>query len=313
MNMDKAKKKELMQRLKGVSIPLITPMTASGDVDEDGFRRNIQYVTEKGIREGKGFLLVMGTTGEFSSLSKDEAARLARIGVEECKGKVPVIVGCNHSNIRDVIDFGKYVAELGVDAILVRPVYYWGIPTEEMILSHYEVIAKEVATAIVIYNRCLSNVVDIPTSTMERLAEMDEVVALKDGTSSLSKFDKTVKALIGKVSYINGWGECYEPYTLLMGTDGFLSVAANFMPETSLKLFSLAESGDFVGAEEVHRLMGPLLDTLFSGTYGQFIGLAKYAAEAVGLAGGPTRPPLPPATEEQKATMKKCLRDLGVS
>jgi 4-hydroxy-tetrahydrodipicolinate synthase len=312
MTMDKAKKKELMQRLMGVAIPLITPMTASGEVDEDGFRRNIQYMIEKGICEGQGFLLVMGTTGEFPSLSKDEAVRVAQIGVEECKGKVPVIVGCNHSNIRDVIDFGKYVAELGVDAILVRPVYYWGVPTEEMILSHYGIIANEVPAAIVIYNRCLSNVVDIPTSTLEKLAEMDEVVALKDGTSSLSKFDKTVKALTGKVACINGWGEPYEPYTLLMGTDGFLSVAANFIPEISLKLFSLAKSRDFMGAEEVHRSMGPLLDTLFSGTYGQFIGLAKYASEAVGLAGGPTRDPLAPATKEQKAAMKKCLQDLGV-
>jgi 4-hydroxy-tetrahydrodipicolinate synthase len=312
MKMDKAKKKELMQRLRGVSIPLITPLKASGEVDENGFRKNIQYMIEKGICEGQGFLLVLGSTGEFPSFSKDEAVRIAQIGVKECKGKVPVIVGCNHSNIKDVIEFGNYVAGLGVDAILVRPVYYWGVPSEEMILSHYGLVAKEVPAAIVVYNRCLSNVVDIPTSTAEKLAEMDAVVALKDGTSSLSKFDKTVKALTGKISVINGWGEPYEPYTLLMGTDGFLSVAANFMPEISLKLFKLAESGDFVGAEKIHRSMCPMLDTLFSGTYGQFIGLAKYAAEAVGLAGGPTRRPLPPPTEEQKAAMKKCLQDLGL-
>jgi len=310
--MDKTRKKELMQRLRGVSIPLITPLDASGEVDEKGFRKNIQYMIQKGICEGRGFLLVLGSTGEFPSFSRDEAARIAKIGIEECKGKVPVIIGCNQSNIEDVIEWGKYVAGLGADAILVRPVYYWGVPTEEMILSHYGLVAKKVPCAIVVYNRCLSNVVDISISTAEKLAEMDEVVALKDGTSSLSKFDKTVKALTGKISIINGWGEPYEPYTLLMGTDGFLSVAANFMPETSLKLFSLAESGDFVGAENIHRAMGPMLDTLFSGTYGQFIGLAKYGAEAVGLAGGPTRRPLPPPTEEQKTAMKKCLQELGV-
>ena len=310
--MDKAKKKELMQRLKGVSVPLITPLKASGEVDEDGFRKNIQYMIEKGICEGQGFLLVLGSTGEFPSFSREESARIAQIGVEECKGKVPVIVGCNQSNIKDVIEWGKYVAGLGVDAILVRPVYYWGVPSEEMILNHYGMVAKEVPAAIVVYNRCLGNVVDLPTSTAVKLAEMDEVVALKEGTSSISKFDKTVKALTGKISVINGYGEPHEPYSLLMGTDGFLSVPANFMPETSLKLFALAEKGDFMGAEEIHRAMCPMLDTLFSGTYGQFIGLAKYAAEAVGLAGGPTRRPLPPPSEEQRASMKKCLQELGL-
>ena len=310
--MDKAKKKELTQRLRGVSIPLITPLKASGEVDEYGFRKNIQYMIDKGICEGQGFLLVLGSTGEFPSFSRDEAARIAKIGVEECKGKVPVIVGCNQSNIEDVIEWGKYVAGLGADAILVRPVYYWGVPSEEMILSHYELVAKNVPSAIVVYNRCLGNVVDLPTSTAVKLAEMDEVVALKEGTSSISKFDKMVKALTGKISVINGYGEPHEPYSLLMGTDGFLSVPANFMPEVSLKLFNLAKSGDYLGAEEIHRSMCPMLDTLFSGTYGQFIGMAKYAAEQIGLAGGPTRRPLPPPTEEQRASMKKCLQDLGL-
>ena len=310
--MDKAKKNELKDRLKGVSIPLVTPLKASGEVDEDGFRKNIQYMIAKGIREGQGFLLVLGSTGEFPSFSREEAARIAKIGVEECKGKVPVVVGCNQSNIEDVIEWGKYVAQLGADAILVRPVYYWGVPTEEMILSHYELVAKNVPTAIVVYNRCLSNLVDLPTSTAVKLAEMDEVVALKEGTSSISKFDKLVKALTGKISVINGYGEPHEPYSLLMGTDGFLSVAANYMPETALKLFSLAQSDDYVGAEDVHRQMSPMLDTLFSGTYGQFIGLAKYAAEQVGLAGGPTRRPLPPPSQAQMTAMKKCLQDLGL-
>jgi 4-hydroxy-tetrahydrodipicolinate synthase len=263
-----------------------------------------------GIKEGQGFLLILGTTGEFSNLSREEACGVVQIGAQECKGKVPFIIGSNHSNIRDVIEFGQYAATAGADAILVRPTYYWGVPSEDMVLCHYHNIAREVPTGIVIYNRCLSNVVDLPIPTLKKLAEMDRVVALKDGTPSLSKFDRTVKELVGKISCINGWGEVYEPYTLLMGTDGFLSVVANFIPHLSIELYSLARNGNYVEAERIHKLLVPLLDILFSGTYGQFIELTKYAMETLGLAGGPARDPLPRATPEQKASLVNCLKNL---
>jgi dihydrodipicolinate synthase/N-acetylneuraminate lyase len=95
-----------------------------------------------------------------------------------------------------------------------------------------------------------------------------------------------------------------------MGSDGFLSCAANFMPEISLKLFSLAQKGDYIGAEKIHRSLMPLLKNLFSGTYGQFIELTKYAMENSGLAGGPVRDPLPRATTDQKRAIRRCLNEL---
>ena len=305
-------KSKLMARLRGVSVPVVTPMKSTGEIDEDGLRHNIGFLIEQGIKEGQGFLLLLGTTGEFSNLNREEARRVVEIGVEECKDRVPLIIGANHSNISDVIEFGQFAASCGADAILVRPIYYWGVPSEDMILRHYKEIAKEVPAGIVLYNRCLSNVVDVPIETLKKLAEMDRVVALKDGTPTFSKFDKTIKALTGKISCINGWGEVYEPYTLLMGSDGFLSCPANFVPQMSLKLFSLAKAGNYVEAENVHRSMMPLLETLFSGTYGQFVELTKFALETLGLYGGPVRDPLPRATEEQKAGIRRCLEDLGV-
>ena len=179
-----------------------------------------------------------------------------------------------------------------------------------MVLSHFREIDKQLEIGIVIYNRCLSNIVDLPIDTLAKLVELENIVALKDGTPSLSKFNKTVKALSGKVSCINGWGELYEPYTLLMGSSGFLSVAANFIPEISLKLYSLAKQGNFVEAEAVHRSLSPLLDALFSGSYGQFVELAKYANEICGLASGPVRTPLPKAKSEQKDAIKMSLSKL---
>ncbi len=305
------KKRELMSRLRGVSVPMVTPFLSSGEVDESGLRKNIRFLIGKGIKEGQGFLLILGTTGEFSNVSREEAREIVRVGVEECKGKVPLVIGANHSNIRDVIEFGQFAATAGADAILVRPTYYWGVPSEDMVLRHYSEIAREVPAGIVIYNRCLSNVVDLPISTLKKLAEIDRVVALKDGTPIFSKFDKTVKELSGKISCINGWGEVYEPYTLLMGSDGFLSCPANFLPQLSTKLFSLARSGNYVEAEKIHRSLVPLLDILFSGVYGQFVELTKYALETLGLAGGPVRDPLPRASSEQKASLVACLKELG--
>ena len=303
-------KKKLSSRLRGVSVPVVTPFKPGGNIDEAGLRKNLRFLINEGIKEGQGFLLILGTTGEFPNVTREEARQLVEIGVEECKGKVPLVIGSNQSNIRDVIEFGQFAASKGADAILVRPTYYWGVPSEEMVLRHYGEIAREVPIGIVIYNRCLSNVVDLPIPTMKKLAEMDRIVALKDGTLIFSKFDKTIKELKGKISCINGWGEVYEPYTLLMGSDGFLSVIANFIPWMSLKLFSAAVEGNYVEAERIHGRVMPLLDVLFSGTYGLFIELAKHAMQVVGLSGGPVRDPLPRATEEQKAMVEHCLKQL---
>jgi 4-hydroxy-tetrahydrodipicolinate synthase len=313
MPMISSEKKELMERLKGVSVPMVTPLAPTGDIDETGLRKNIRYLIRSGISEGNGFLLLLGTTGEFSNLTRDEAHRIVAIGVEECKGKVPLIAGVNHSNIKDAVEFGKFAASLGIDAILVRPPYYWGVPSEEMILKHYDEIAREVPVGIVIYNRCLSYLVDIPIPILLKLSEMEQVVALKDGTPDFRKFDRTIKELSGRISCINGFGEIYEPYSMLMGSTGFLSCAANFIPGHSLKLFSLAQKGDYIGAEKIHRSLMPLLNTLFSGTYGQFIELTKYAMEISELSGGPVRDPLPRATSDQKRAVRHCLEELGVS
>lgn len=303
----------LMKRLQGVSVPMVTPFGPKGEIDEEGLRKNIRFLILSGIKEGQGFLLLLGTTGEFSNLTREEAQRIVVIGMEECKGKVPLVVGANHSNIKDAVEFGKSAASLGVDAILVRPPYYWGVPSEEMILKHYYEIAREVPAGIVVYNRCLSNLVDIPITTLMKLSEMEQVVALKDGTPDFRKFDRTIKDLSGRISCINGFGEIYEPYTMLMGSNGFLSCPANFIPKYSLKLFSLAREGDYIGAEKIHRSLMPLLNTLFSGIYGQFIELTKYAMEIVGLSGGPVRDPLPRATSDQKSAIRKCLGKLNVS
>lgn len=300
-------KASLKNRLIGVSVPVITPMTPQGQVDYKGLERNIDYLIRAGVHEGSGFLLLLGTTGEFSSLSREELCEVAKVGIAVCKGKVPVVIGSNHSNLRDVIEFNNYVESLGADAILIRPVYYWGIPTEEMVLNHYAEIERNTDIGIIIYNRCLTTVVDLPIETLRKLAQFNKVVALKDGTHQLSKFNKTIKALKGTISCINGWGELYEPYTLLMGSDGFLSVAANFLPQVSLKLYALARNGNFNDAEKIHLDLAPLLDSLFSGSYGQFIELAKTGMELRGLFGGPVRLPIPKANEQQKSALKRSL------
>lgn len=303
-------KKELKARLKGVSVAVLTPLTRSGDLDESGLRKNIKFLIGSGIKEGQGFLLLLGTTGEFPNFSREEMQRVIKLGVEECKGKVPLVIGANHSNNKDAIELGQFAASEGADAILVRPTYYWGIPSEEMILRHYSEIAKEVPLGIIVYNRCLSNVVDLPIETIKRLADMERVVAIKDGTPIFTKFDKTIKEVTGKISCINGWGEVYEPYTLLMGSDGFLSMIGNLIPEFAMKLFSLARSGNFLGAEEVHRQLMPLFNILFAGPYGSFIELMKSAMHVRGLAGGPVRDPLPKSSAELKSSVQRSVENL---
>lgn len=301
------KPEELKEKLQGVLVAMTTPFKSDFELDEAGLRKQTHFLMDSGIEEGKGALVSTGTNGECPMLTDEERGRIFKIVVEETKGKAPVVAGCNHTDTRAVIKLAKYAKEAGADGLMISPPYYWA-PSEEIILNHYKTICKETDLGIMVYNNWFATQIDVSIETMSKLAELPNIVALKENTPYIEKFHKIVDALGNKIAIVNGAGEPHEPYASLMGAQGFVTGLANFIPKTLLKIYRAERKGDYVKARNIHRKITPLLDFILGGeSSADSIARIKAAMELVGIPAGPPRPPLISLDEACKKELKELL------
>lgn len=301
------KPEELREKICGVVVVMTTPFKSDFELDEEGLRKQTRFLLESGIKEGTGVLVPTGSTGECPMLTDEERGKIFKIVVEEAKGKVPVVVGCNHTDTRRVIRLAKYAEEAGADGLMISPPYYWA-PSEEIVLNHYKNICKETNLGIMVYNNWFASQVDIPVETMSKLAELPNIVALKENTPYIEKFDKMVEVLGDRIAIVDGFGERHEPYISLMGAKGFVAGVANFIPKTMLEIYKAEKEGEYGKARDIHRKITPLLDFIFGGkSSADYIARTKAAMELVGIPAGPPRPPLIPLDEDSKEELKKLL------
>ena len=301
------KPEELKEKLQGVLVAMTTPFRSDFELDEGGLRKQTHFLIDSGIEEGKGALVPTGTNGECPMLTDEERGRIFKIVVEETQGKAPVVAGCNHTDTRAVVKLAKYAKEAGADGLMISPPYYWA-PSEEIILNHYKTICKETDLGIMVYNNWFATQVDVSIETMSKLAELPNIVALKENTPYIEKFHKIVDALGNKITVVNGAGEPHEPYASLMGAQGFVTGLANFIPKTLWEMYQAERKGDYVKARNIHRKITPLVDFIVGGeSSADSIARIKAAMELVGIPAGPPRPPLIPLDEKGKKELKELL------
>ncbi|MCD6238686.1 MAG: dihydrodipicolinate synthase family protein [Thermotogae bacterium] len=300
---------ELKEKIRGVIVVMTTPFKSNFELDEEGLRKQTRFLIESGIRNGSGVLVPTGSTGECPGLTDEERKTIVRIVKEEAKNEVPVIAGCNHTDTRTVIKLAHYSEEVGADGLMISPPYYWK-PSDEMVISHYEAIAKETDLGIIVYNNWFATQYDIPIDVMVKLAEIPNVIALKDCTPGLIKLSKMITTLEDKIVVANGTGECQEPYAAMMGSKGFVTGEANFMPRTLVEMYKAEENGDYTRAKEIYRGIAPLIDCILGGKSGaDYIGRIKAIMDMLGIPAGPPRLPLLPPDEETKKELKKLFKE----
>jgi len=300
---------ELKEKICGVVVVMTTPFKSNFELDEEGLREHTRFLLDSGIQEGTGVLVPTGSTGECPMLSDEEKGKIFKIVVEETEGKAPVVVGCNHTDTRAVIKLAKYAREAGADGLMISPPYYWA-PSEEIILNHYKIICQETDLGIMVYNNWFATQVDISIETMSKLTQLPNIVALKENTPYIEKFDKITDILGDKITIINGVGARYEPYTSFMGAKGFVTGLANFIPKTMLEIYRAEREDEYVRAKDIHRKITPLLDFILGGeSSADYIARIKAAMRLIGLPAGPPRPPLTSLDERGKEKLKKILTE----
>ncbi len=275
------------------SIPaLITPF-ANGKVDEAAFQKFVQWQ----IDQGSEAVVPCGTTGESPTLSHEEDMRVTSLCVEVAKGRVPVIAGTGSNNTEEAIALTRHAKQAGADGALVVTPYY-NKPTQEGLYQHYKAIHDAVDIPIVIYNipgRCI---VDMSVETMARLAELPNIVGVKDATADLTRPAKT-KAAIGKdFAQLSGEDATVVPF-LAQGGHGCISVTTNVAPRLCADLHAAWRKGDFAVVERINDRLMPLHQALFIESSPAPV---KFAASLLGLCENRVRLPMvtvAPATERQ--------------
>jgi 4-hydroxy-tetrahydrodipicolinate synthase len=306
--------KELKNLVKGVAVVTITPRTPDLKVDEAGVRKNIKYLIENGIVKGSGMVIPVGSTGECFSLTIEERKRVAAIVLEETYGKVPVFVGCNETNIDKVIDLAKHAESIKADGIMVTSPYYWCPPSKAQIVAWFKKIAQHTNLPIMVYNNAVLNAIDLSVDIITALVEIDNIVALKESTGSIVKYEEVCRKFGDKINIISG-SPAVEPYATLMGAAGFVSGFANMLPQFDLEVYRLISEGKYLEAKQYHDPVTPFYELTRRlnsvGGGGQIIAALQEGTKMVGLAGGNIKLPLLPLSEADKQELKRILISLG--
>ncbi len=288
--------------LEGYVTALITPMR-DGAVDEEAFRTFVEWQ----IAEGVNGLLPCGTTGESPTLSHDEHMQVTEICIEVAKGRVPVIAGTGSNSTEEAISLTRHAKEAGADAaLLVMP--YYNKPTQEGMYQHFKAVQDAVAIPQYIYNIPGRSVVNMTTETMARLAELPNIVGVKDATADLTRPTTTRMAIPGDFNQMSGEDGTALAF-LAQGGHGCISVTANIAPRACAEFYAAWKAGDAAKALELHTRLMPLHEALFCESSPI---PAKYAAYLLGKCSSEMRLPLCQPTAASKQRIETTLRALDL-
>src|SRR6202790_4604711 len=291
------------QMFTGCGTAMVTPFRLDGTLDEATLIRLIHRQIEAGI----DFLVPCGTTGESPTLSREEHLRVVELTVDVAKGKVPVLAGAGGYNTAEVIALSREVAAIGVDGILsVTP--YYNKPTQEGLYQHYRAIASATTLPIILYSVAGRTGVNIEPPTVKRLAEIDNIIGIKEASGSISQMATILNTVPRDFIVLSGDDAIALPL-IALGGRGVISVVSNEIPEEMTYLTTLCLKGDFAAAREIQRRYHSLMKVNFVESNPIPV---KAAMAEQGLLEPAWRLPLVPPKAENQARIHNVLAALGL-
>lgn len=295
---------------KGYIPAITTPFTKSRELDRAAFGRLLEWLQA----EGNHGIVVAGTTGEWFSLSGEERRTVLSLAGKQLRGKLTLIAGCNAFTAAQVVARAEVAAECGFDGILVTPPPYV-VPSDDEIFEFYRYVSDHVSLPICVYNWPPGTNVDMSCALIERLAELDKVVAVKNSTGRLDRFIRTFFALKERLR-IFGFGMDPLGATLVgdHGGDGTMGAGA-ILGRDHADFYNHLWRGDVEQALRVGARDRVVMEDWFTenlvGHFGSAQAILKEALNVQGLPGGYPRPPILELSAEGRERVRDTLRRLG--
>ncbi|MDN0073364.1 4-hydroxy-tetrahydrodipicolinate synthase [Crenobacter sp. SG2303] len=289
--------------LTGSLVALVTPMHDDGRVDFDALNRLVDFHIENGTNG----LVAVGTTGESATLHVDEHIAVVKAVVEQAAGRVPVIAGAGANSTSEAIELTQHAKDVGADSVL-SVVPYYNKPTQEGMYQHFRAIAEAVDIPVVLYNVPGRTVADMSNDTVLRLAQIPNIVGLKDATADLARAcDLFLRAPKDFALYTGD--DATALAFLLCGGHGVISVTANVAPKSFSAMCAAALKGDIATARELNDNLQGLHKQLFCEPNPI---PAKWALHRMGLIGAELRLPLTPLSADAVPVVEAALKQAKV-
>ena len=292
-----------MGKLRGIFVSAVTPFTADEEVDTEAAKALYDYLIGAGVHG----IVILGDTGEFSSLTPDERMRYVDVALQYVDNRVPAIVHVSATTAREAVIYAQHAQNAGADALMVLPPYYKNsIPSEDEIYFHYETIAEAVDLPIMAYASDITGREVMTPKFISRLADIDNFQYVKQSTGDLQRIREIIAECGDRISVFEGEDPLmYDSF--VAGADGAVWGGANLTASHSVKLFELvAEKGDLAEGKELWDKMFPIFS--FLGQIGFHAGL-KAGLALRGIEVGSTRKPTPALGPEETAELGRLLRD----
>lgn len=292
-------------KLEGTTVAMVTPFTREDTVDEEGMRENMNYLLERGVNG----LLAAGTTGESATITHQEQKKMMDILVDEVKGKAAAVAGAGSNSSKEALDLVKYAEDVGADYALVITPYY-NKPQPHGLYEHYKMLTESTDIPIIVYNVPSRTGTDIDVETIGKVAQLDNIVAIKEANPNLDKVSQIIQKIdqLGVDDFLVLSGN--DNLTLPMisqGCKGVISVVGNVDPARMSEMVKKALEGDFEGAKNLHYELYDLMKVLFVESNPV---PAKAALNMMGRPAGHVRMPLAPLKDESQEKLRKVLLDL---
>lgn len=235
-------------KLEGVMPAVVTPFDKHEEFNEGAFRSLIDWLIERGITG----IVPCGTTGEFSLMTQPERAKIIEACVDQVNGRIPVIAGTGDTATKLVIDATKHALDVGADAAIIVNPYYMKPKGGKGIFDHYHAISQAVDIPIVIYNIPVATHQYIPWQVVEDLAELPNVVGMKDSSGDLKYLSTVLEKVSNKIDVVCGWDEVVLP-ALAAGCNGMILASANVIAPYWLDIYNKMNEGKLEEAREIQR------------------------------------------------------------
>jgi dihydrodipicolinate synthase/N-acetylneuraminate lyase len=292
----------MAERITGILTPNITPVDASGRVDEERLRGYVDWLIERGV-DG---LYPNGSTGEFVRFNADERRRIVEVVVEQTAGRVPVLAGAAEANVKETIAACEAYGAMGVRAVAIVAPFYYRLSSDG-VYAYFREIADSVSVDVTLYNIPLfASPIDVPT-VIRLASECPRVIGIKDSSGDLPNMLRmmaAIRPLRDDFSFLTGWDASLAPM-LIAGADGGTNATSGVVPELTRAIHRAVLAGNVSEAMRLQYQLLPLFDAMIS--LGEFPEGFRAGARSRGWNLGSGRVPLSP---EQRDAVARTQREI---
>jgi 4-hydroxy-tetrahydrodipicolinate synthase len=291
--------------LDGIIVPLVTPLQSDESLDERGLTQMIEHV----IAGGVSGVFVLGSSGEGPALLDATKERLVRAASEQCKGRVPLLVGAFGVGTRQTIDLAKRLLKHGGDAVVVNAPFYFSLNQDE-IAAHVVNVARALDAPTMFYNIPQMSKTITEPATVARMAETREIIAVKDSWGDLTRFQALLAIKHTRPDFgVYQGAEGVAALSIVRGANGAVLGLANVAPQLCCDLYAAARAGDWQRAWQLQeRLM-----TLWQlHTHGQWLPCLKLALNELGICERYAAAPFTTLHDDAAQAIRRDLQNAGV-